>query len=57
MNRITVFVSPEDPIAKAASLMALNGVSLLPVLDGKRKIAGVIRIRDVFDELSNGLLE
>jgi Mg/Co/Ni transporter MgtE len=47
------FVAPEDPATKAAYLMTHYDLSFLPVLEGGKKLVGVIRLFDVFQELSN----
>jgi CBS domain-containing protein len=51
------FVQPDDPITKAAYLMVHNDLALLPVLENKKKFVGLVRIREVFDELSSSILE
>lgn len=52
----TLFVEQNDPITKAAYLMLHNDLLLLPVLEDKKKLIGVIRMIDVFDEVSNAIL-
>jgi CBS domain-containing protein len=51
------FVAPEDPITKAAYLMVHNDLALLPVLENNKKFVGLVRMIEVFDELSNTILE
>jgi CBS domain-containing protein len=51
------FVTPEDPITKAAYLMVHNDLALLPVLENNKKFVGLVRMIEVFDELSNTILE
>ena len=51
-----LFVVPDDPITKAAYLMLHNDLILLPVLENKRKLVGVVRMIEVFEELSNDIL-
>lgn len=51
------FVQPGDPITKAAYLMIHNDLVLLPVLEDKKKFVGLVRMIEVFDELSNALLK
>jgi Mg/Co/Ni transporter MgtE len=51
------FVRPEDPITKAAYLMIHNDLVLLPVLEDKKKFVGLVRMIEVFDELSSSILE
>lgn len=52
-----IFVSPEDSIIKAAFLMVHHSKVTLPVLENGRKFVGVVRMLDIFDEISNILLE
>ncbi len=47
------FVEPNDPITKAAYLMIHNDLILLPVLEDKKKFVGIVRMIEVFDEISN----
>ncbi|MCL4457869.1 MAG: CBS domain-containing protein [Nitrospirae bacterium] len=51
-----LFVEQDDPITKAAYLMLHNDLVLLPVLENKKKLVGVVRMIEVFDELSNAIL-
>ena len=50
------FVEPDDPIAKAAYLMLRHDLVLLPVLEEKKKFVGLVRMIEIFDELSNIIL-
>lgn len=50
------FVSPEDTILKAAFLMVDQNLVVLPVLENK-KLVGVVRMLEAFDEISNIVLE
>ncbi len=49
-------VDPGDPVIKAAYLMLQNNLVLLPVIDGKKKFVGLVRMIEVFDDLSNAIL-
>ncbi len=51
------FVEPTDPITKAAYLMLHHDLLLLPVLENKKKFVGLVRMIEVFDEISNALLK
>jgi Mg/Co/Ni transporter MgtE len=51
------FVEPDDPITKAAYLMIRHNLIFLPVLEDKRKLVGLIRMIEVFDELTNVILK
>jgi len=52
-----LFVGPDDPIAKAAYLMLDYNLILMPVLENKRKLIGLVRMIEVFDEISNSILK
>lgn len=56
MTPIRVTVNVDDPVAKAAFVMLQGNVGLAPVMDGK-KIAGVVRMSDIFNELTKIVLE
>lgn len=56
MVPVNLFVEQNDPITKAAYLMLHNDLVLLPVLENKKKLVGVVRMIEVFDELSNIIL-
>ena len=51
------FVEPTDPITKAAYLMLHHDLLLLPVLENKKKFVGLVRMIEVFDEISSGILQ
>ncbi len=51
------FVEPGDPVTKAAYLMIHNDLVLLPVLENKKKFVGLVRMIEVFDEISNAILK
>jgi len=50
------FVEPGDPTSKAAELMLNNDLILLPVIEDKKKFVGVVRMIEIFDELTSALL-
>ena len=56
MTPAKVFVAPDDPITKAAYLMLHHDELLLPVLENKRKLVGLVRMIEVFDEISDTIL-
>ncbi len=56
MTRIKAEVDANASVSKAAFIMLHAGVDLIPVMDGK-KIAGVLRISDVFIELTGIVLD
>ena len=51
------FVDTHDPVTKAAYLMIHHDLVLLPVLENKKKFVGLVRMIEVFDEISNALLK
>jgi len=55
MIQAKLFVEPDDPINKAADLMLNNDLILLPVIENKKKFIGVIRMIEIFDELTSAL--
>jgi Mg/Co/Ni transporter MgtE len=50
------FVEPDDPTTKAADLMLDNDLVLLPVIEDKKKFVGVVRMIEIFDELTSAIL-
>ena len=57
MTPAKYFVEPTDPLTKAAYLMLHHDLVLLPVLENKKKFVGLVRMIEVFDEISSGLLK
>lgn len=57
MTPAQYFVQPEDPLTKAAYLMVHHNLILLPVLENKKKFVGLVRMVEIFDEISNALLK
>ncbi|MFH0789394.1 MAG: CBS domain-containing protein [Pseudomonadota bacterium] len=53
----TVFVEPQAPITKAAYLMIRHNLILLPVLEEKKKFVGLVRMVEIFDEISNMIIK
>jgi Mg/Co/Ni transporter MgtE len=51
------FVEPGDPLTKAAYLMLHHDLILLPVLEDKKKFVGLVRMIEVFDEISNAIIK
>jgi len=51
------FVEPDDPVTKAAYLMIHHDLDLLPVLANKKKFVGLVRMGEVFDELSKAIVK
>jgi Mg/Co/Ni transporter MgtE len=55
MTQAKVFVEPDDPTTKAADLMLDNDLVLLPVVENKKKFVGVVRMIEIFDELTSAI--
>jgi CBS domain-containing protein len=55
MSPIKVTVQGSDPIAKAIFLMIKEGVGVMPVIQNS-KVAGMIRLSDLFKEISDMVL-
>ena len=51
-----LFVKPEDPLTKAAYYMIHNDLALLPVLEDKKKFVGLVRVIEVFNEISDAVM-
>src|SRR3989344_2966422 len=51
MTKTFTSISHDEPIMKAQSMMFLNNISRLPVLDEKNKLIGIISQGDIFREL------
>lgn len=56
MGSVPARVGVEDPITKAAYLMVIHDISMLPVTDGLA-LAGVVRMIDVFNEAARAILD
>ena len=55
MSPIKITVQGSDPIAKAIFLMIKEGVGMMPVIQDS-KVAGMIRLSDLFKEISDMVL-
>jgi len=51
-----VFIKPEDSVTRAAYLMVQNNLRLLPVLEDNKKLVGVVRMIEVFQEITGSVL-
>lgn len=53
MTPVVYHVTPDDSVTKAAFLMLHHNLVILPVLEGKKKLVGIVRMQEVFEEVSN----
>ncbi len=56
MSEAEVSVDAEDSILKASHMMLHEDAYLLPVMEGE-KLVGVVRMGDVFHEITNAVLK
>jgi len=56
MHSTEYFVEPGASIADAARLIVEQGVELVPVLEDRKKLVGVVRWQEVFQECSRAAL-
>lgn len=52
MHPSRFFVDPDDSISKAAQIMMLNNLEFLPVLENQKKLVGIVRPLEIFEELT-----
>lgn len=57
MVPVRTFVAPEDSVVKAAFLMERLNIQILPVLENDQKLAGIVRMIEVFEEVSDIILQ
>ena len=57
MTPAKYFVEPSDPVTKAAYLMLHHDLLLLPVLENKRKLVGLVRMIEIFDTISDAVIK
>ncbi|MCK7472357.1 MAG: CBS domain-containing protein [Desulfomicrobium escambiense] len=51
-----IFIGPEESVAKAAYLMIHNDLVILPVLERKMQLVGVVRLTRIFEAIAEPLL-
>lgn len=51
----TVFLGPDDSLSMAAYLMVKHDRICLPVLEGKKKLVGIVKMAKIFDRLTDRL--
>ncbi|HMK60184.1 MAG TPA: CBS domain-containing protein [Dissulfurispiraceae bacterium] len=52
MSGVMHFIAPDNGITDAAFMMLRYNLEMLPVLEGKKKLLGIIRMSDVFEALA-----
>lgn len=57
MTPVSKFVEPGDSIKKAAYVLLYNELFLLPVLEDRKKLVGLVRMIDIFDALSKEMVK
>jgi len=57
MEPVKILIGLDTALDKAAYLMECANLDLLPVLENSNKLAGVLRLKEVFQEISNRLYE
>ena len=57
MQPVRVSITPEDSVAKAAFLMERRNIQVLPVLENNKKLVGIVRMIEVFREVSSIITE
>lgn len=56
MRPTTAFVEPGASVADAARIIVEHGLELVPVLEDRKKLIGVVRWQEVFQECSRAAL-
>lgn len=56
MTPVKYFVTPEDPITKAAYIMLHTNQIVLPVLENRR-LLGVVRLLEIFEEIAKTVVD
>lgn len=51
MSKSVISISPDTPLIKAQSIMAINHVSRLPIVDKNNELVGIVSQGDVFRQL------
>ena len=56
MHSTAIFVEPGASVADAARIIVEHGLELVPVLEDRKKLIGVVRWQEVFQECSRAAL-
>ncbi|MGO9379567.1 MAG: CBS domain-containing protein [Dissulfurispiraceae bacterium] len=51
MYTVRHFIGPDEEITSAAYMMLRHNLQILPVLEGKKRLVGIIRMSEVFESL------
>jgi len=57
MAPVRYFIGPDEEITSAAYMMLRHNLQILPVLEGKKKLLGIIRMSEVFEALAGAVAE
>jgi len=55
MVPVRYFIGPDEEITSAAYTMLRHNLQILPVLEGKKKLLGIIRMSEVFEALTSAV--
>jgi CBS domain-containing protein len=53
----TIFIEPDESVKKAVYLMLHHNLVLLPVLEDKKKLVGIVRMIELFEQISKSVIE
>ena len=56
MVPVKTHVAPGDSVVKTAFLMVYNNTTILPVLENKQKLVGLVRMVEVYKEVSDSVI-
>jgi CBS domain-containing protein len=52
-----IFVGPDETLAKDACIMLQNDLALLPVMEDRKRLVGLVSIADLFDGIASEALK
>ena len=55
MAPVRYFIGPDEEITSAAYTMLRHNLQILPVLEGKKQLLGIIRMSEVFEALTSAV--
>ncbi|HMK56738.1 MAG TPA: CBS domain-containing protein [Dissulfurispiraceae bacterium] len=56
MSTVKHFIGPDADIGEAAFMMLRYNLQMLPVLEGKKKLLGIVRMSEVFESLADAVI-